>query len=61
MPLPRSELAAMAKAASSRARGRLQAVPSTGAGDDSLEEALAALSDFVELAASKVGQRYHAC
>ena len=54
MPLPQSELAAMAKAASSRARARLQAVPSTGAGDDSLQEALAALSDFVELAASKV-------
>lgn len=54
MPLPPSELTAMAKAASSRARGRLNAVPSAGSGDDALEEALSALGDFVELAISKV-------
>lgn len=54
MPLPPSELTAMAAAASSRARGRLQEVPSAGPGDDALEEALSALKDFVELAISKV-------
>lgn len=54
MPLPPSELTAMATAASSRARGRLQAVPSAGSGDDALEDALSALGDFVELAISKV-------
>lgn len=54
MPLPPSELTATADAASSRARGRLNAVPSAGSGDDALEEALSALGDFVELAISKV-------
>lgn len=54
MPLPPSELTAMATAASSRARGRLNAVPSAGSGDDALEEALSALGDFIELAINKV-------
>lgn len=54
MPLPPSELSAMADAAISRAKARLQAVPSAGDGDDSIEDALSALGDFAELAASKV-------
>ena len=54
MPLPLSELSAMSSAAAARARARLQEVPSSGAGDDSLQEALSALEDFVELAVSKV-------
>ncbi|CAM9657059.1 unnamed protein product, partial [Ectocarpus sp. 8 AP-2014] len=53
MPLPPSELTAMASAVSSRARGQLHAVPSAGPGDDAMEEALSALGDFIELAISK--------
>lgn len=53
MPLPPSELTAMASAVSSRARGQLHAVPSAGPDDDAMEEALSALGDFIELAISK--------
>lgn len=54
MPLPPEYLASMALDASSRARERLEAVPPTGDGDESLEDAISALGEFVELSASKV-------
>lgn len=54
MPLPLSELSAMSSEAASRARARLEAIPPSGSDDDSLQDALSALEDFIELAVSKV-------
>lgn len=54
MPLFSEELSAMASAAAERARECVKKVPSAGEDDDSVEDALSALEDFVELSASKV-------
>lgn len=54
MPLPPAQLSAMATKAAKDSRARVETVPSAGPTDDSVEDALSAIGEFVELSISKV-------
>lgn len=47
----------MAAKAAKDSRARVETVPSSGPNDDSVEEALSAIGEFVELSISKVRRK----